>query len=66
MKRLTIKMSLTALCAAATLNINAQSTLTDYKKGKVDLGMGVERDLLMSTAATETISKEELQRTAAV
>lgn len=66
MKRLTIKMSLTALCAAATLNINAQSTLTDYKKGKVDLGMGVERDLLMSTAATETISKEELQKTAAV
>ena len=55
-----------ALFAAATCSVNAQSTLTDYENGKVDLGMGVERSLLMSTAATETISGEELQKTAAV
>ena len=66
MKRLKIKISLAALFAAATCSVNAQSTLTDYENGKVDLGMGVERSLLMSTAATETISGEELQKTAAV
>ncbi len=66
MKQFTIKLSLAALCAAATCGISAQSTLTDYENGKVDLGMGVERSLLMSTASTETVSGEELQKTAAV
>lgn len=66
MKRLTTKISLAALFAAAACGVSAQSTLTDYENGKVDLGMGIERSLLMSTAATETISGEELQKTAAV
>ena len=66
MKQLRIKISMAALLTAAACGVNAQSTLTDYGNGKVDLGMGVERSLLMSTAATETISGEELQKTAAV
>ena len=66
MKQLRIKISMAALLTAAACGVNAQSTLTDYENGKVDLGMGVERSLLMSTAATETISGEELQKTAAV
>lgn len=61
-----LKLSLAAVCATVTLNMNAQSSLIDYKNGKVDLGMGVEQSQLLSTAATQTISGEELQKTAAI
>ncbi len=55
-----------ALSALMVFHANAQSTLVDYKEGKVDLGIGIEQKKLMSTAATETISGEELQKTAAI
>lgn len=60
------KLSLAAVCATVTLNMNAQSSLIDYKNGKVDLGMGIEQSQLFSTAATQTISGEELEKTAAI
>lgn len=60
------KYSLAAICTAVAWNMNAQSTLVDYKEGKVDLGMGVERNQLLSTAATETITNAELQKTSAI
>ena len=61
-----LKLSLAAVCATVTLNMNAQSSLVDYKNGKVDLGMGIEQSQLLSTAATQTISGEELEKTAAI
>ena len=60
------RVTLVALCALVTFDANAQSSLVDYKEGKVDLGMGIEQNKLLSTAATETISGEELQKTAAI
>ncbi len=60
------KLSLAAACVTATLNINAQSSLIDYKNGKVDLGFGIEQSQLLSTAAMQTISGEELQKTCAI
>jgi TonB-linked SusC/RagA family outer membrane protein len=49
----------------ASLNANAQSTLTDYNR-QIDLGMGVTQSQLLSTAASQTISGDELQKTAAI
>ena len=60
------RVTLVALCALVTFDANAQSSLVDYKEGKVDLGMGIEQNKLLSTAATETISGEELQKTSAI
>lgn len=61
-----MRWSLAAICVAAAMNVGAQSSLTDYENGKVDLGMGVVQSKLLSTAATQTISGEELQKTAAI
>ncbi len=60
------KIGLAALCVIAALDVDAQSSLVDYKNGKVDLGMGIEQGQLLSTAATQTISGDELRKTAAI
>lgn len=60
------KIWLTAVCAVIANNINAQSSLIDYKDGKVDLGMNIEQSQLFTTASTETIYAEELEKTAAI
>ena len=51
---------------AITTDGMAQSSLTDYANGTVDLGMGIRQSQKLSTAATQTISGEELQKTAAI
>ncbi len=51
---------------AITTDGLAQSSLTDYANGTVDLGMGITQSKKLSTAATQTISGEELQKTAAI
>ena len=60
----------TMIAAASLLAITtdgmAQSSLTDYANGTVDLGMGIRQSQKLSTAATQTISGEELQKTAAI
>lgn len=61
-----LKWGLGAICVTTALNVNAQSSLIDYKDGKVDLGMGIEQSQMLSTAATQTISGEELQKTSAI
>jgi len=45
---------------------NAQSQLTDKAAQKVDLGYGVESSEFLTTAATYTITAEELSRTSAI
>lgn len=50
--------------ALAVVSVNAQVTLND-KSNAVDLGYGVEISDFLSTAATTTISGEELQQTSA-
>ena len=46
--------------------INAQVTLSDKESQKVDLGYGVEQSEFLTTAATTTITAEELRRTSAI
>ena len=46
--------------------LNAQVTLSDKAKQKVDLGYGVEQSELLTTAAVTTITAEELRRTSAI
>ena len=59
-------MIATAGLLAITARGMAQSSLTDYANGTVDLGMGIRQSQKLSTAATQTISGEELQKTAAI
>lgn len=59
-------MIATAGLLAITARGMAQSSLTDYANGTVDLGMGITQSQKLSTAATQTISGEELQKTAAI
>lgn len=61
-----LKLSLIAIFTTLASNIYAQSTLIDYKADKVDLGMGIEQSKLLTTAATQVISSDELQKTAAI
>ena len=46
--------------------VNAQVTLSDKASQKVDLGYGVEQTEFLTTAATTTITAEELRRTSAI
>lgn len=61
-----IKLSLSTICAVISMGMSAQSSLIDYNNGKVDLGTGIEQSQLLTTAATQTISGEELQKTSAI
>ncbi|MBR5018040.1 MAG: SusC/RagA family TonB-linked outer membrane protein [Bacteroidales bacterium] len=57
--------SLLGFCAVPVA-ANAQVQLSDKKSQKVDLGYGVERSEFLTTAATYTITAEELSRTSAI
>lgn len=57
--------SLLGLCAVP-VTANAQVELGDKKSQKVDLGYGVESSEFLTTAATYTITAEELSRTSAI
>ncbi len=57
--------TLAGLCAFP-LTASAQVTLSDKESQKVDLGYGVEQTELLTTAATTTITAEELRRTSAI
>ena len=57
--------SLLGFCAAP-FAANAQVTLPDKKGQTVDLGYGVEQSEFLTTAATYTITAEELRRTSAI
>ena len=50
----------------APLAVSAQVTLSDKVSQKVDLGYGVEQSEFLTTAATTTITAEELRRTSAI
>jgi TonB-linked SusC/RagA family outer membrane protein len=51
---------------AMPVTANAQIVLSDKKSQKVDLGYGVESTEFLTTAATWTITAEELSRTSAI
>jgi len=57
--------SLLGFCAVP-VTLNAQIELGDKKSQKVDLGYGVESSEFLTTAATYTITAEELSRTSAI
>ena len=57
--------SLLGFCAVPVAT-NAQVVLGDKKSQKVDLGYGVESSEFLTTAATYTITAEELSRTSAI
>ena len=57
--------SLLGFCVAP-MTANAQSELGDKKSQTVDLGYGVESSEFLTTAATYTITAEELGRTSAI
>lgn len=57
--------SLLGFCAMP-VTANAQIVLSDKKSQKVDLGYGVESSEFLTTAATYTITAEELSRTSAI
>ena len=57
--------SLLGFCAVPVAT-NAQIVLSDKKSQKVDLGYGVESSEFLTTAATYTITAEELSRTSAI
>ena len=57
--------SLLGFCAVA-VTANAQVQLSDKQSQKVDLGYGVETTEFLTTAATYTITAEELSRTSAI
>lgn len=59
------RYALLGLCAAP-LAVNAQVKLADKQTQKVNLGYEVEISELLTTAATTTITAEELQRTSAI
>ena len=52
-------------CSVPTA-VHAQVTLSDKASQKVDLGYGVEQSEFLTTAATTTITAEELRRTSAI
>ena len=58
-------ISLLGFCAAA-VTAEAQVVLGDKKAQTVDLGYGVESSEFLTTAATYTITAEELRRTSAI
>lgn len=51
---------------AVPVTLNAQIELNDKQQQKVDLGFGVESTEFLTTAATYTITAEELSRTSAI
>ena len=53
------------LCAVP-MTANAQATLSDKQSQKVDLGYGFETSEFLTTAATYTITAEELSHTSAI
>ena len=57
--------SLLGFCAVPVAT-NAQVVLPDKREQKVDLGYGVESSEFLTTAATYTITAEELRRTSAI
>ena len=57
--------SLLGFCAVPVA-VNAQVQLSDKKSQTVDLGFGVESTEFLTTAATYTITAEELSRTSAI
>ena len=57
--------SLLGFCAVP-VTAGAQVVLSDKKSQKVDLGYGVESSEFLTTAATYTITAEELSRTSAI
>ena len=57
--------SLLGFCVAP-MTANAQLELGDKKSQKIDLGYGVETSEFLTTAATYTITAEELSRTSAI
>ena len=57
--------TLAGLCGGS-MAVSAQVTLSDKASQKVDLGYGVEQSELLTTAATTTITAEELRRTSAI
>ena len=59
------RYTLAGLCFAP-LAVSAQVTLSDKASQKVDLGYGVEQSEFLTTAATTTITAEELRRTSAI
>ncbi|MCR4583563.1 MAG: SusC/RagA family TonB-linked outer membrane protein [Prevotella sp.] len=59
------KYTLVGLCAAP-MAVSAQVTLSDKASQKVDLGFGVQQSEFLTTAATTTITAEELRRTSAI
>ena len=58
-------ISLLGFCAAE-FAAQAQIALPDRKAQTVDLGYGVEQSEFLTTAATYTITAEELRRTSAI
>ncbi len=61
-----LKQGLAVVLMTSALNMYSQSSLIDYKNGTVDLGLGIEQSQLLTTAAVQVISGEELQKTAAI
>ena len=57
--------TLVGLCGAS-MAVSAQVTLNDKVLQKVDLGYGFEQSEFLTTAATTTITAEELRRTSAI
>ena len=57
--------SLLGVCAVP-VTVNAQVQLSDKQSQTVDLGYGVESTEFLTTAATYTITAEELSRTSAI
>ena len=57
--------TLAGLCGSP-FAVSAQVTLSDKTSQKVDLGYGVEQSEFLTTAATTTITAEELRRTSAI
>ena len=60
------KLTLSALGMIFVSNLFAQDTLNDYNDGVVDLGIGLKQSQLLTTASTQTISGDELKKTAAI
>ena len=59
------KYTFAVLCGVPVA-VSAQVTLSDKQSQKVDLGYGVEQSEFSTTAATTTITAEELRRTSAI
>ena len=64
-KMLKITMMAAGMIVASS-NAGAQSHSVDYGNGVVDLGIGISQSQKLSTVAAQTISGEELKKTAAI